>query len=54
MPTPSRYIDGDIRPAIRNVAGVHLTVLCAVVLASTFTLKRAISFNPKMTDRETD
>lgn len=62
-PLLGRYIDGvynrsgganrgDIRPAMRNVAGVQLTVLCAVVLASTFIPKGAIRFNPKMINGE--
>ncbi|TID23036.1 gb [Venturia nashicola] len=62
-PPLGRYIDdvynrsggangGDIRPAIRNVAGVQFTVLCAVALASTFIPKGAISFNPEMINGE--
>lgn len=62
-PLLGRYIDGvynqsgganggDINPAIRNVAGVQFTVLCGVVLASTFIPKGALSFNPKMINEE--
>lgn len=62
-PLLGRYIDGvynrsgganggDIHAAIRNVASVQFTVLCVVVLASTFIPKGAISFNPRMINDE--
>lgn len=62
-PLLGRYIDGvynrsggsdggDIRPALVNTAGVQFTVLCVVVLASTFIPKGAIAFNPKMINDE--
>ncbi|ETI24339.1 hypothetical protein G647_03708 [Cladophialophora carrionii CBS 160.54] len=62
-PLLGRYIDsvyastggsdgGDIHRAIRNVGGVQFTVLMAVVLASTFIPKGALSFNPKMLNDE--
>ncbi|KIW68302.1 hypothetical protein PV04_04257 [Phialophora macrospora] len=56
-PLLGRYIDsvndgGDIHGAIRNVGGVQFTVLMAVVLASTFIPKGALSLNPKMLNEE--
>ncbi|EXJ70011.1 uncharacterized protein A1O5_07084 [Cladophialophora psammophila CBS 110553] len=62
-PLLGRYIDrvyaetggsdgGNIHRAIRNVGGVQFTVLMAVVLASTFIPKGALSFNPKILNDE--
>lgn len=62
-PLLGRYIDGvynrsggsdggDIRPALVNTAGVQFTVLCVVVLASTFVPRGALSFNPKMLNNQ--
>ncbi|KAH9867567.1 hypothetical protein IAQ61_008161 [Plenodomus lingam] len=42
----------EIQPAIFNVAGVQFTVLCALVLSSTFVPKGAFSLNPEMLSEE--
>jgi len=43
---------GQIQPAIRNVAGVQFTIICVLVLASTFVPKGAFSLNPRMLSEE--
>jgi len=58
-PLLGQYIDrvptangGDIRIAIRNVAGVQFTVITVLIFASTFIPKGALAFNPKMLNDE--
>ncbi|USW46815.1 Putative MFS transporter superfamily [Septoria linicola] len=54
-PLLGRYIDNvftasgqtSVRPAVYNVAGVQFTVLCIIMLISTFVPKGAFSFNPQ-------
>ncbi|KAJ2921517.1 hypothetical protein H1R20_g15573, partial [Candolleomyces eurysporus] len=52
-------IDNDLKAndniiqSLKTVGGVHFTVACAVVLASTFVPKGAFSFNPKALGRIT-
>jgi hypothetical protein len=43
---------GDIHPAIRNVAGVHFTVICILVFVSTFVPKGSLSLNPALLNDE--
>ncbi|KZL72644.1 hypothetical protein CT0861_07453 [Colletotrichum tofieldiae] len=51
-----RYLDGvynrtgSVREALVNTAGVHFTIIMAVVFASTFIPKGSRSFNPEMLD----
>ncbi|KAK5071863.1 hypothetical protein LTS08_001041 [Lithohypha guttulata] len=57
-PLLGRYIDSvytaqrDIRPAIRNIAGVQFTIISLVVFSSTFIPKGALAFNPQMLNDE--
>ncbi|KAF2757587.1 hypothetical protein EJ05DRAFT_453393 [Pseudovirgaria hyperparasitica] len=44
--------DGAIQDGVRSVAGIQFTILAAIVIASTFIPKGAISFNPKMISDE--
>ncbi|TKX27702.1 hypothetical protein C1H76_0129 [Elsinoe australis] len=37
---------GDVRPAVRNIAGVQFTVLAAIVIAATFIPRGSFAFNP--------
>ncbi|KAF2218758.1 hypothetical protein BDZ85DRAFT_269770 [Elsinoe ampelina] len=37
---------GDVRPAVRNIAGVQFTILAAIVIAATFIPKGSFAFNP--------
>ncbi|KZL85362.1 major facilitator superfamily domain general substrate transporter protein [Colletotrichum incanum] len=51
-----RYLDGvynrtgSVREALVNTAGVHFTIIMAVVFASTFIPKGSRAFNPEMLD----
>ncbi|OBR13362.1 hypothetical protein CH63R_02088 [Colletotrichum higginsianum IMI 349063] len=51
-----RYLDGvynrtgSVREALVNTAGVHFTIIMAVVFASTFIPKGSRTFNPEMLD----
>ncbi|KAA8898493.1 hypothetical protein FN846DRAFT_962186 [Sphaerosporella brunnea] len=57
-PLLGRYIDrvytetGSIHHALVNVAGVHFTVLSAIIMAATFVPYGALSFNPSMLNNE--
>lgn len=54
-PLLGQYVDSvwngsgqtDVRPAVYNIAGVQLTVLCIVVILATFVPKGAFSLNPR-------
>ncbi|KAI5857275.1 hypothetical protein BZA05DRAFT_169902 [Tricharina praecox] len=63
-PLLGRYIDhvyaetggssdgGDIHGAIKNVAGVHFTIIFAIIMAATFVPKGSLSFNPSMLNNQ--
>ncbi|KAH7062474.1 major facilitator superfamily domain-containing protein [Macrophomina phaseolina] len=53
-PLLGRYIDrvntqndGDISPAIQNIAGVQFTIICVIVLTASLIPKGALKFNPE-------
>jgi hypothetical protein len=41
-----------VHAALYNIAGVHFSVLAAVILCATLIPKGALSFNPKLLDNE--
>ncbi|PNS14411.1 hypothetical protein CAC42_3697 [Sphaceloma murrayae] len=43
---------GDVRPAVYNIAGVQFTVLAIIVIMATFIPKGAFRFNPSMINEE--
>ncbi|GME24676.1 Major facilitator superfamily domain general substrate transporter [Neofusicoccum parvum] len=52
-PLLGRYVDrvntqndGDISPAIQNIAGVQFTIICVIVLSATLIPKGTLAFNP--------
>lgn len=53
-PLLGRYVDrintqndGDISPAIQNIAGVQFTLICVIVLSATLIPKGALALNPQ-------
>jgi hypothetical protein len=49
----SKANDGDVHSAVTNIAGVHFTVIAAIVMASSFIPRGSLALNPKMLFNET-